>query len=157
MNTSVMQQTPEGRVFYIESTSSSDDGPTHAKLIATQSFLDRLLEMQSLCEKHNLTEVRSSRVPDEWVDSGVYNLPELVVTKTAFHFVELPRTYGEAEVWYETRDISVADFVKLAGEDQSKVAFLGGNPEELRTMLIDFGVLSEEDDPAPPAPARRRP
>lgn len=141
--------------LYLEAYAAADDAdaaPSLAQVTVDQAFLDRLRELQALCELHGLSEVRQRSNPN-WGPRGIEDdlslrSHELVVAGGSFWYVANAK---HADFYVETRLMDIADLeqrVRSALENDAKFVQHGYWSEETATAEIEDFRDSEPDPPS---------
>ena len=132
------------------STSENGDGPSYAVYEVSQKFIERLEELQRLCDTADLTEVRTVGYPDEWGPGNIDDEErlqngELVVSGNTFWFTDYPK-YGQSTI--ETH-ICITSVLKKAFDANPDGALvnLAANQEAILELYND--KIASHDKGAP--------
>jgi hypothetical protein len=119
-------------------TSNYGDGPSFAKIVVTEAFIERLERLTALCKSERLSEVRVTDGPDLWGGCDQESLrlrcPELVVSCGSFWFNDRPK---HMDYDIQTRGKTTSEFIELAFGEGDGPIYIDGVEEDIALLDAD--------------------
>jgi len=128
-------------------TGEFGDGPSFAKIVVTEAFIEQLERLTSLCEENRLSEARVTQGPDLWggCDEQAMRLqcPELVVSMGSFWFCDRPK---HMDYEFQTRGQQTRQFIDLALSEGDDPVFVDGVEEVIARATADEDIEDTDLD-----------